>query len=71
MVNLIIHEPDIDKIDLYAKDPYEVKYQFKWFKIFYWIHKWYGWYLQKYWRKQLKKETKNIDCIWWYGCWHA
>ena len=42
MVNLIIHEPDIDKIDLYAKDPYEVKYQFKWFKIFYWIHKWYG-----------------------------
>ena len=39
MVNLIIHEPDIDKIDLYAKDPYEVKYQFKSFKIFYWIRK--------------------------------
>ena len=22
------HEPDIDKIDLYAKDPYEKKHQF-------------------------------------------
>ena len=26
-VNLINHEPDIDKIYLYAKDPYEAKYQ--------------------------------------------
>ena len=24
----IIQQPDIDKIDLYAKDPYEAKYQF-------------------------------------------
>ena len=28
LFNLIIHEPDIDKIDSYAKDPYEAKYQF-------------------------------------------
>ena len=28
MFNLINHEPDIDKIYLYAKDPYEVKCQF-------------------------------------------
>ena len=28
MVNLINHEPDIDKIYLYAKEPYEAKYQF-------------------------------------------
>ena len=28
MFNLISHQPDIDKIYLYAKDPYEAKYQF-------------------------------------------
>ena len=28
MLNLINQEPDIDKIYLYAKDPYEVKCQF-------------------------------------------
>ena len=28
MFNLIIQQPDIDKIYLYAKDPYEAKYQF-------------------------------------------
>ena len=27
-LNLIDHEPDIDKISLYAKSPYEAKYQF-------------------------------------------
>ena len=27
LLNLINHEPDIDKMYLYAKDPYEVKYQ--------------------------------------------
>ena len=28
MLNLINHEPDIDKLFLYAKDLYEAKYQF-------------------------------------------
>ena len=28
LLNLINSLPDIDKIDLYAKDPYEAKYQF-------------------------------------------
>ena len=28
MINLINHEPDIDQIYLYSKDPYEAKYQF-------------------------------------------
>ena len=28
LFNLISHQPDIDKIYLYAKDPYEAKYQF-------------------------------------------
>ena len=27
LFNLVNHEPDIDKINLYAKDPYETKYQ--------------------------------------------
>ena len=27
LLNLINHEPDIDRISLYAKDPYETKYQ--------------------------------------------
>ena len=28
LLNLIENQPDIDKIYLYAKDPYEVKYQY-------------------------------------------
>ena len=28
LLNLIRHQPDFDKIYLYAKDPYEAKYQF-------------------------------------------
>ena len=32
LLNLINNQPDIDKIYLYAKDPYEAKYQF-------WINK--------------------------------
>ena len=28
LFNLINQQPDIDKIYLYAKDPYEAKYQF-------------------------------------------
>ena len=27
LLNLINHEPEIDKIYLYAKDPYQAKYQ--------------------------------------------
>ena len=58
LLNLINHEPDIGKIDLYAKDPIEAKYQllinkkekyglkvFKQFNGFYWILKWHGQYL--------------------------
>ena len=28
LLNLLNHEPDIDKIYLYAKDPYKAKFQF-------------------------------------------
>ena len=68
----LINGPDIDKVYLYAQDPYEAKYQllinkrlyrlkvFKWSKSFYWIFKWYGWYLEKYWRIQSKKKQKVL-----------
>ena len=58
LFNLLSQQPDIDNIYIYAKDPYEAKYQllinkkqkvklkaFKWFWSFYWILEWYGWYL--------------------------
>ena len=58
LFNLIRQQPDIDKNYLYAKDPYEAKYQFlinkrestwikdlNYFKSFCWILKWYWWYL--------------------------
>ena len=28
LLNLIVNQPDIDKIYLYVKDPYEAKYQY-------------------------------------------
>ena len=58
LLNLIEDQPDIDKIYLYAKDPYEAEYQYL-IKIrekvgishqsLYWVFKWYAWCLQKYW----------------------
>ena len=55
-LDLINNEPDIDKTYLYAKDPYEAKYQclinkhesahLKYFndsKKFHWVLKLYGW----------------------------
>ena len=57
LLNLMNHEPDIDKIFIYyismrrkisstnyQKRKYRFKV-FKWFKSFYWILKWYEWYL--------------------------
>ena len=62
LLNLINNQPDIDKTYLYAKDPFEAKYQFlinkkestglKHFndpKVFDWIFKWYARCLQKHW----------------------
>ena len=56
--SLFNHQPDIDKIYLYVKNPYEGKYQFlinnrestglqhcNDSKAFILILKWYGWYL--------------------------
>ena len=62
LLNLIKNQPDIDKIYLYAKNPYGAKYQyfinkkenvginqFNDSNDFYWVFKWYAWCLQKYW----------------------
>ena len=56
------HQPDIDKVYLYTKDPHKTKYQLLINKhehvglincnkpqSFYWILEWFRWYLQKYW----------------------
>ena len=59
LLNIINHQPDIDKIHLYPKDPYEAKYQLLILKK-YWIIEWYGWYLWKYWWIWLAK-NENID----------
>ena len=60
LFNLKNQQQGIDKIYWYVKDTYEAKYKFqinksessalKHFnnsKVFYWILKWYGWYLYK------------------------
>ena len=63
IINPINHEPDIDKIYLYAKDPYEAKYQLLISKrestglmiqkpLSNTQMKWYKWYLKNYWRTQ-------------------
>ena len=63
LLNLINKQPDIDKIYFYAKDPFEMKYQylinkrersvgmnhFNDPKSFYRIFKWYARWFQKYW----------------------
>ena len=71
LFNLINNESDIEKIYLYAKDPHEAKsqllnyqkreYRFevlKWFKSFYWILTWYGWYLSYIEKYNLKRNGK-------------
>ena len=84
LFKLICQQPDIDKIYLYAKDPYEAKYQFL-------VNKWentgskqfnnskgFNEYsndmddiyknIEEY--NPIKKQ-KNINCIWWYDCWYG
>ena len=55
LFNLRSHQPHIDEIYLYAKDPFEAKYQllinkrkstiFKWFESLFWVLEYYVWYL--------------------------
>ena len=82
LLNLINNQPDIDKVYLYAKDPYEDKYQFlikkresiglKHFndsKAF--IE--YSDDMHDVYKNindyNLDKE-KNIHSFWWYDCWY-
>ena len=85
MLNLVNHEPDVDKIYLYAKDPYKAKYQLLINKKESINTK----YLndskallntQRIWMDDIyenkkeynpNKKRKNIDHIWWYVCWYA
>ena len=82
LVNLISHQQDIDKIYLYAKNPFEAKYQLlikkrsgasiKYFNgleafIEYW------WYYDsmvfiKILKSTIQKKNKNVDSIWQLNC---
>ena len=83
LLNLINHESDIDEIYLYAKDPYEAKYQLliskrestglKYLndsKVFIEYSNDMD-DIDKNIEEYNEKKTKNIDCIWWYDCWYA
>ena len=78
LLNLINNQPDIDKIYLYAKDPYEAKYQFlinkrestglKHFndpKTF--IE--YSNDMQDV-NKNIDEESQNINGFWLHDCWY-
>ena len=81
LLNLINHAPDIDKIYLLAKDPYEVKYQFlinegesTGLKYLHDSRAFIEYSNDIY--KTIKiynpnKKTKYINCIWWYDCWYT
>ena len=72
LLNLTNHEPDIDKIYLYAKDQYKANYQCL-------INKRENKGLKKFhdskafieYSKDMDDIYKNIDCIWWYDTWYA
>ena len=61
LFNPINKQPDIDKIYLYSKNPYNAKYQFLINKCIL-----YG-NIEN--TSQIK--TKNIDHFWWYDSWCA
>ena len=80
LLNLINHEPDIDKMFLYAKYPYKEKYELlinkrestglkclNDSKAFLNTHMIWMIFIKKFNRKILVK-NKNINCIWWYDC---
>ena len=83
LLNLIENQPDIDKIYLYAKDPYEAKYQ-------YLINKREGVGIDHFNDPKAfieysndmhnvykninnynpDKKKQNINSFWWCGCWY-
>ena len=84
LLYLTAYELDIDKIYLYAKDPYEAKYQFlinkrestgsKYLndsKAFIEYSNDMDDIYKNIEEYNLNKKTRNIDCIWWYECWYG
>ena len=71
LLNLINNQPDIDKIYLYAKDPYEAKYQFL-------INKRESTGLKHFhgpkafikYLNDMQDVYKNIYSFWWDDCWY-
>ena len=71
LFNLVCQQPDIDKTYLYAKDPYEAKYQFLILKLLSNIPMIWMIFI-----KILKiliqiKTKKDWSFFGWYGCWYA
>ena len=77
LFNLTIHQPDIDKFYLYAKDPYEAKYQLlidkcedarlKHFND----SKALTEYSNVMWMVKAVHGKEHQYCISWYDCWYA
>ena len=84
MLNLTNHEPDIDKMFLYAKDQKKVKYQLlintrestdlkflnNW-KVFIEYSSDKNDIYKNIEEYNLNKKWKNINRIWQYDCWYA
>ena len=83
LLNLTNHQPDIHKIYLYAKDSYQVKYQFlinkrgkSRLKALWWYEslkrklEWYARCLYKYCRIKSMKEMPTIKSFWCLDCWY-
>ena len=83
LLNLINHEPDIDKIYLYAKDGYNAKYKLLINKrestglkylndLKALLNTQLTWMVFiKILKIQSKQKSKNINYIWWYDCWYT
>ena len=84
LLNLIRHQPDIEKIHQYARKLYEAKYQMiisrhRSVGLKHWndlktFSKYCGDIYDIY--KNIDKynpneKTQNIDYIWWYDCWYV
>ena len=79
LLNLINNQPDIDKIYLYAKDPYEAKHQYLINKLDKVVLKHfndpkafteYSNNMQKILINTIKVKNVNINSFWWYDCWY-
>ena len=83
-LNLVNHEPDIEKSYLYAEDPYKTKYQLlinkresTWLKnlndtkAFIEYSNDMGDIYKNIEEKNPNKKRKSTISIWWYDCWYS